>query len=65
MALKNKKNTYIIYLPVFEKNGEVDYNYVDYNYVDYNLTQEPDGSDLIDGWSYKPFKIVPFIKGEK
>lgn len=46
----------VIYLPVNATVGEVDYMY-----VEYDLREPPaDGEhDLIEGWEWSPFKIVP------
>jgi hypothetical protein len=46
---------YVIYLPVNKISGEADFAYVEFD------LREPDHPDyeLIDGWDWKPFKIVP------
>ena len=48
----------VVMLPVSTTTGEVDYDY-----MQYNLRSEADTKtevwELIDGWEYKPFNIVP------
>lgn len=44
-----------IFLPVHAVTGEVDYEYISY------LVRElpvPQHLELVDGWAWKPFKIV-------
>lgn len=45
----------IIYLPVSNETGEVDYEY-----VEYDLREAPQQGehDIIDGWEWKPFRLV-------
>lgn len=50
---------YIIYLPVNKDTKAVSFEYVEFD------LREPNNPDygLIDGWDWKPFKIVPVTTG--
>jgi hypothetical protein len=47
----------LIYLPVNDETGEVDYCYIPYD-VEKQDIDLPENK-LIDGWHFKPFKVVP------
>lgn len=45
-----------IYLPVHFETGKVDYLYVEYDYTSYPMSE---ASQVVDGWVWMEFKIVP------
>jgi|ETNvirome_6_1000_1030641.scaffolds.fasta_scaffold61551_2 hypothetical protein len=48
----------LVMLPVSSTTGEIDYCYVEYDLQTIKATQH-EGFELIDGWEFKPFKLVP------
>ena len=46
----------LVMLAVNTKTGEVDYDYLPYDLRNIEETQQ---YALIDGWEFKPFKVIP------
>lgn len=49
---------HIIWLAVNDKTGGVDYGYIEYGIRQQPEMGDPEAFALIDGWSWKPFKVV-------
>ena len=58
--MDNQVKDRTLYLPVYEKTGQVDYGY-----IQYDITESPDedkrleGLRLSKGWEWRLFKITP------
>lgn len=47
----------LVYLPVNDETGEVGYDYIPYDVQEQDLGAPE--NELIDGWHFKPFKLIP------
>lgn len=50
----------LVMLPVCVKTGEVSFEYLEYDLRTVEETQQEQYA-LIDGWEFRPFKVVPAI----